>query len=116
MKLLKLIISLLLCLLIWPSLIAFAEGTEELNPVKRKLEPGTHIIAAGTGMLENNSGNIMIDLPPGATVVQALLYWEGQSIGDTPSPDQDSILIDLAPAPDTICLIFPFSIYCKVCS
>jgi hypothetical protein len=57
---------------------SFADGTETLGPPGIPIADGTNAIAAGTGM-ELGTGTINIDVPPGATVQQVLLYWSGFS-------------------------------------
>jgi hypothetical protein len=55
---------------------AAADGTESLGPPSIAIETGTGIVAAGTGTL-TQPGMMTIDVPAGASVKQALLYWEG---------------------------------------
>jgi len=54
-----------------------ADGTETLGPPGIPIETGTGVIVAGTGLLAQPS-DININVPAGATVKQALLYWEGR--------------------------------------
>jgi hypothetical protein len=60
-----------------PSSEVLADGTETLGPPSIPIAAGTDIVAAGTG-LNVQPGDINFDVPAGATVVQVLLYWEGQ--------------------------------------
>jgi len=55
---------------------AVADGTEMLGTPSIDIETGTGIVAAGTGTLIQPA-TITVDVPAGATVKQALLYWEG---------------------------------------
>jgi hypothetical protein len=53
-----------------------ADGTETLGAPSVAIQPGTSIIAAGTG-LYSQPGTIQLAIPAGATVKQVLLYWDG---------------------------------------
>jgi len=84
---------LLACLMVigLVSATAVADGTEELGPpVGITIEPGSGIVAAGVG-LEALPGNLTIDVPAGATVKQALIYWSGECLA---GGEDDTIEID----------------------
>jgi hypothetical protein len=53
-----------------------ADGDETLGTPSIYIEPGSGILAAGTGLL-TQPGTINITIPPGVTIKQVLLYWEG---------------------------------------
>lgn len=75
---------LFLLLLLAPTEVARADGTETLGPpVGITVAAGTGIVAGGTGMV-SQPGTISLTVPAGATVKQVLLYWEGQMSTDTP--------------------------------
>lgn len=57
------------------SSIASADGTETLGDPSTTIADGTGIAVGGTGLL-SGSGSISVDIPAGATVEQALLYFE----------------------------------------
>ncbi|MHC4067033.1 MAG: hypothetical protein ACYSUI_21360, partial [Planctomycetota bacterium] len=59
---------------------------ETLGPPGIVTAPGSGIAAAGTG-LENQPGWIDVEVPSGATVTQALLYWAGATAGSAPGDD-----------------------------
>ena len=60
--------------------LALADGSETLgDPVGLDLVPGTGYAAAGTGLSAGQPADISLSIPPGARVVQAILYWEGNS-------------------------------------
>ena len=61
-----------------PAGAALANGTEGLGPASIAINPGTGIVAAGTGMV-SPPGIININVPAGATVSQVIVYWEGLS-------------------------------------
>ena len=55
-----------------------ANGTESLGPPSGvTLAAGSGIATGGVGMFQQPA-QLRVDVPPGATVKQALLYWEGQ--------------------------------------
>ncbi len=45
-------------------------------------------------MVSQDTGMIAVNIPVGAEVKQALLYWEGQSEGTGPDADQDTITVN----------------------
>ncbi len=68
--------------------VVFADGTETLGSPSIKIESGTGITSAGTGLI-NQPGLIEIDAP--GEINQALLYWECQtSLNSTPT-DKDIV-------------------------
>jgi hypothetical protein len=78
---------------------AFADGSETgLGAPSLTLAVGTHLVAGGTGMFTQPS-NVSVPVPPGATIKQVLLYWEGMyrpnNVGD------DTILVNGAPVVGT---------------
>jgi hypothetical protein len=75
----------------------FADGSETLGPVSIGIDPGTSIVVAGTGMSQNNSGEIEVDLPLGADMKQVLLYWQGFTDGNGPTSDQNKITVNGTP-------------------
>ncbi len=58
--------------------VAFSDGDETLGPISLPLATGTGYAMAGVGLTQFQPGIINLNLPPGATVNQVLLYWEGQ--------------------------------------
>ena len=54
----------------------FANGSESLGPPDIAIAGGTGVASAGTGM-KSQPGTMTVEVPAGATVNQALLYWEG---------------------------------------
>lgn len=72
------------------STFIYADGTETLGPPSIAIGEGSGLIAAGVGLSGTNQpGDITFTVPAGATVVQALLYWEGYML-DPPNNDGDS--------------------------
>lgn len=69
---------------------AFADGTETLGPANIAVATGTDVLTAGTGLIVQ-PGQIDLNVPNGATVEQVLIYWEGQSVGET---GDDTIEVD----------------------
>lgn len=74
-----------------PQGTAGAEGTESLGPAQIPLAEGSGIESAGVGMV-NQPAALSIGVPPGATVKQVLLYWEGESLD--PSIGDDTINVN----------------------
>ena len=75
---------------------ALANGTEDLGPPSITIEAGTDIIVAGKGLSGGVDGlsvpgTITFTVPSGATVKQALLYWEGNLIPSASPPALDTI-------------------------
>ncbi|MHC5026209.1 MAG: hypothetical protein ACYTGR_05530 [Planctomycetota bacterium] len=66
-----------------------ADGTETLGPPSIEVLPGTDYLMSGVGLLESVSGDIVIEVPAGATVMQVLLYWEGH---DFEAADSDATM------------------------
>jgi len=65
------------------------DGTEELGFID--IPDGSGFVEGGTGMVDTDTGNFDVTVPAGATVVQALLYWEG---GTTSDNGDDTISIN----------------------
>ena len=55
---------------------ALGDGTETLGPPSIAVASGTSVVGGGTGLFSQPS-TITFDVPAGATVKQALLYWNG---------------------------------------
>ena len=55
---------------------------------------GTDILNAGTGMELVTSGDINFNVPPGATIVQVLLYWEGYMAVPPDLPGDNQITVN----------------------
>ena len=72
------------------ALPALADGSETLGPPSIPIATGSGTVAAGVGMIAG-PGTINIAVPAGATVKQALLYWEGQTAGPTGYDDQVTV-------------------------
>lgn len=62
---------------------AWSDGTETLGPPSLTVASGNGVYANGTGML-NQPGNIMLEVPAGATVEQVQIYGEGFMATDAP--------------------------------
>jgi hypothetical protein len=78
---------------------ALANGTEDLGPPSITIEAGTDIIVAGKGLSGGVDGlsvpgTITFTVPSGATVKQALLYWEGNLNPSASPPANDTINVD----------------------
>lgn len=58
---------------------ASADGTESLDVPTIPIAGGTSVIAAGVGLFDVQPRSLQIDVPPGATVNQVLLYVEGSN-------------------------------------
>ena len=56
--------------------VTLAEGTESLGVPEIPLQSGTAVVGGGTGLFVQ-PGTITVDVPAGAVVKQALLYWNG---------------------------------------
>lgn len=79
---------------------ALADGTETLGDPSIPVGAGTGIVAAGTGLSTGGAppfaalpGQIVAEVPSGATVVQAILYWSGQMLGDTLGVNDDDTIV-----------------------
>lgn len=58
---------------------AALDGSETLgDPVGLTLAAGSGVVSAGVGLFPNLDGAINFNVPMGATVMQVILYWEGQ--------------------------------------
>jgi uncharacterized repeat protein (TIGR01451 family) len=62
-------------LFVIPTGEALADGNETLGPPSIPIASGTGIVAAGTGLI-TPPGTINLNVPLGASIKQALLYWE----------------------------------------
>jgi hypothetical protein len=74
---------------------ALADGTETLGPASITIESGTDVAAFGTGLVGGQPQNIVVTVPGGSTVSQALLYWgdrypDGSAVDDTATVSIDS--------------------------
>ena len=66
-------------------------GTETLGVPSIAIADGSGFVEGGVGMVGVPSGTLTIDVPMGATVNQALLYWSG---GATSPTGDDTIIVD----------------------
>lgn len=66
-------------------------GTETLGAPSIAIAAGSGFAEGGVGMVDVTSGTLTIDVPEGAAVAQALLYWAG---GTTGAPGDDTIVVD----------------------
>jgi hypothetical protein len=66
-------------------------GTEVLGPPSIAIASGSGLAEGGVGMVGVNSAQLTVDVPAGAQVVQALLYWAG---GATTGSGDSEISID----------------------
>jgi hypothetical protein len=66
-------------------------GTEVLGAPSIAIAPGTGFAEGGVGMVGVNSGQLTVDVPVDAQVVQTLLYWAG---GATSGSGDDEISLD----------------------
>jgi hypothetical protein len=74
---------------------AFADGTETLgDPVGLTVADGTGYAAAGVGLSLGQPADINLSVPPGASVVQAILYWEGNSPTPLDVPATDTVQVN----------------------
>ena len=71
-----------------------ADGTQMLNPPSIPIEQGSDIIMAGVGFLDGQPDTIDFDVPAGVSVVQVILYWEGQEVDAATHGDTDTIDVD----------------------
>lgn len=55
-------------------------GTEVLGPPSISIASGTGFVEGGVGMVDATSGQLTVEVPAGAQVAQALLYWAGGSV------------------------------------
>lgn len=69
-----------------------ANGTETLGPPSIAIASGASVVTAGVG-LDGSEGDILLNLPAGASVNQVLLYWSsrGNTSVDTLSVDGESV-------------------------
>lgn len=82
----------LMCVLV--SGLASADGTETLGFPSLGIASGNGLSSGGIGLQNNtSSGTLVIDVPAGATVTQALLYWSGE-FDSTVATADDSIVIE----------------------
>ena len=56
---------------------AIADGTEVLGPPSIDVAAGSGVVIAGVGLQDSQPGTININVPGGAVVNQAILYWAG---------------------------------------
>jgi len=73
------------------SAFVYADGTETLGTPSISIGSGTGIIAEGIG-LEQGPNTLVVDVPAGATVVQAILYWHGYQ-NDPPDLNGDNDIL-----------------------
>jgi hypothetical protein len=95
MRIRKTLLAPLAALLFLVALVGLvrADGTETLGPPSIPIQPGTGIVAAGVGLLNGQPGIISFSVPSGATVKQALLYWQGVSnSGAADAPNGDNTI------------------------
>lgn len=88
-KVRKGLVAFFVILLLVVPFFVFANGTETLGTPDITIQPGSAVVAAGTGMVIQ-PGTININVP--GPVKQALLYWEGQS--QVPYNTDDTILVN----------------------
>ncbi|WP_206607868.1 hypothetical protein [Ferruginivarius sediminum] len=69
---------------------AWADGTETLGPPSIPIASGTGVTGAGVG-LRDGPGTINIDVPVGASVEQAILYWSCMSSEGSAPDDMLSV-------------------------
>ena len=75
--------------------LALADGTETLgDPVGLDMGEGTGFAAAGVGLSLGQPADIPLSIPPGASLVQAILYWEGNSPTPLDVPATDTIQVN----------------------
>jgi hypothetical protein len=84
------VLVMLLASLALPSVVMFADGTETLGDPSIPIAMGSGFVASGVG-LGVQPGTITIDVPPGATVNQVLLYWGGAVVGAVPADNEISV-------------------------
>ncbi|MGQ0618554.1 MAG: choice-of-anchor P family protein [Panacagrimonas sp.] len=77
-----------------------ADGTETLGTPSTSIASGATVVTSGVG-LDNSEGDILLTLPPGATVNQVLLYWSsrGNVEVDTLSVDGNTVDGDIIGGP-----------------
>ena len=85
--------SVLSTLLIVASGTALANGTETLGPPNIAIAPGTNLFIEGTGTI-TQPGTINVSIPPGATIKQVLLYWQGYMIANVAGDNTVSVSND----------------------
>lgn len=68
-----------------------AEGTETLGLTGIDIAQGTGVATAGIGLIDSQPASFDIEVPSGATILQTILYWEGQMSTDIPGDDIISI-------------------------
>jgi hypothetical protein len=56
------------------------DGTETLGTPSIPIASGTGVVSAGVGLYPDLDGTLNVTVPTGATVKQAILYWEGQHV------------------------------------
>ena len=75
--------------------MAALDGDETLgDPVGLTLAAGSGVVSAGVGLFPDADGAINFNVPMGATVMQVILYWEGQH---TTASGDGSITVDTNP-------------------
>lgn len=67
------------------------DGTETLGPPSIAIAAGSGFVQGGVGMVGVASAELTVEVPAGAQVVQALLYWAG---GTTAAEGDDEISLD----------------------
>jgi hypothetical protein len=72
---------------------AWADGTETLGTPSIPIAEGTNIRAAGVGLNDSQPGDINIEIPAGATVNQAILYWGGNNLYSSQLSATDTIQV-----------------------
>jgi hypothetical protein len=72
-----------------------ALNTEHLDdPVGLTLAGGSHILAAGVGLVAGQPGTINLSVPLRMRVKQVILYWEGQAATEQEQGDTDQIILN----------------------
>ncbi len=71
---------------------AAADGTETLGEPSIPIASGNGTVAGGTGLIDQETGTITLDVPLGVSIEQVLLYWEGQAFTETSGFDDDIVV------------------------
>ena len=77
---------------------ARADGTEILGPPSISIANGTDVLLGGVGLFGGKGvlapGDIVIEVPAGASVEQVIIYWAGRSSVPTVPPATTTLDVD----------------------
>ncbi|RIK44349.1 MAG: hypothetical protein DCC55_02590 [Chloroflexi bacterium] len=92
-KIVVLTVVALLVTVVGGTQIVRADGTEVLGPPSVPIASGTGVVAGGVGLESSQPANIPLNVPPGVTIKQVLLYWSGGG-NDSGNSGDDTVTVN----------------------